>query len=180
MSLGVYHISRLKAWASAVAQTPALQAWRQSQCSPACWVPLIRRLTPFCIAEVAVLSCRGQQGCSKSVLIKSIAVIVGPPVEASGRRLVLSVPSNRVQGWDLAHQQAAADRQTEEEAAAAALAEMCQRAQDLGERFYPNEAGLSPRLHWHATCRKRPCHAHSADPARTAMLSSVKCGGQLQ
>ena len=45
-----------------------------------------------------------------------------------------------MQGWDWAHQGAASERRTEQEAAAGALAEMCQRAQDLGERFYPNEA----------------------------------------
>ena len=45
-----------------------------------------------------------------------------------------------MQGWDRAHQSADSERRTEQEAAAGALAEMCQRAQDLGERFYPNEA----------------------------------------
>ena len=45
-----------------------------------------------------------------------------------------------MQGWDRAHQSGASERRTEQEAAAGALAEMCQRAQDLGERFYPNEA----------------------------------------
>ena len=50
-----------------------------------------------------------------------------------------------MQGWDQAHQSAASERRTEQEAAAGALAEMCQRVQDLGERFYPNEV-YSPNL----------------------------------
>ena len=44
-----------------------------------------------------------------------------------------------MQGWDQAHQQAA-EGKAKQEVAAAGLAEMCQRVQDLGERFYPNEA----------------------------------------
>lgn len=49
------------------------------------------------------------------------------------------------QGWDKAHQRATADRLTEGEAAGARLAEMCRTVQDLGERFYPNEAIFSLR-----------------------------------
>ena len=52
-----------------------------------------------------------------------------------------------VQGWDQAHQQAAAQRKTQQEVAAAGLAEMCQRVQDLGERFYPNEASIPHSFH---------------------------------
>ena len=70
-----------------------------------------------------------------------------------------------VQGWDQAHKGATADRLTEGEAAGARLAEMCRMVQDLGERFFPNEASLSlrsedcaERHHWTAhllpwTCR---------------------------
>ena len=49
-----------------------------------------------------------------------------------------------VQGWDQAHQQAAAEGKAKQEVTAAGLAEMCQRAQDLGQRFYPNEVMPSP------------------------------------
>ena len=57
-----------------------------------------------------------------------------------------------MQGWDRAHQSAASERRTEQEAAAGALAEMCQRAQDLGERFYPNEARAPDRPFLEMSC----------------------------
>ncbi len=52
-----------------------------------------------------------------------------------------------VQGWDQAHQGPATEGKAKQEVAAAGLAEMCQRVQDLGERFYPNEAISSSTLH---------------------------------
>ena len=62
-----------------------------------------------------------------------------------------------MQGWDQAQQDAAADKRSEHEAAAATLAEMCQRVQGLGERFYPNEASVSAAAISASCCASLQC-----------------------
>jgi hypothetical protein len=49
------------------------------------------------------------------------------------------MPQCELQGWDEAHKAAAAKGSGDAEAASACLAEVCSRAQELGEHFYPNE-----------------------------------------
>lgn len=47
-----------------------------------------------------------------------------------------------MQGWDLAHQQLTEEGQSSEQVAAGCLQEMCERAQTLGERFFPNDVAF--------------------------------------
>ena len=81
------------------------------------------------------------------------------------------------QGWDEATARLAKEGQGEDEAAAGALAEVCERAQRLGERFFPNDvafpgAHVAQRLEQTASglWPERGATVDDADAVPSAML----------